>query len=176
MLGGKRHNKSTIFSGCIFHLTGKEVFVPESKVIAGPCNPACTSIIKFMTDQKLLPGEGINVGLYKSVDGYRHINIFVQFTQAAADEPPVDLGVMFAFDANGKMGARRYVNLEQNLSGPQSTNFIEVSGQGSWHGSQWNISSYMARFPVMGPFIEVFVYNRAAKIQQTVNVWGYLVS
>jgi hypothetical protein len=67
MLGGKRRNKSTIFNRCIFRLTGKEVFMSESKVTAGPCNPACTSIIKFMTDQKLLPGEGINVGLYTGV-------------------------------------------------------------------------------------------------------------
>lgn len=99
----------------------------------------------------------------------------MRFTQVAADEPPVDLGVIFGFDANGTMGARRYANLEHNLSGPQSTNFIEVSGRGSWHGAPHNISSYLARFPVLGPFIEVFVYNRAA-IKRTVNVWGYLVS
>ena len=87
----------------------------------------------------------------------------------------MDLGVIFAFDANGTMGARRYANLEENLSGPQSTNFIEVSGQGSWHGSPHNISSYLARFPVMGPFVEVFVYNRAAMARK-VSVWAYLVS
>jgi hypothetical protein len=81
----------------------------------------------------------------------------------------VDLGVIFAFDASGTMGARRYVNLEQNLSGPQSTNFIEVSSRGSWSGSPHNISTYLARFPVMGPFIEVFVYNRAP-IDRTVGV------
>jgi len=83
--------------------------------------------------------------------------------------------VVFAFDQNGKLGARRYVNLEENLSGPQSTNFIEVSGSGSWHGSPWNVSSYVARFPVMGPFAEVFVYNRAP-IQRIVSVWAYLLS
>src|SRR5262245_61443176 len=120
---------------------------------AGPCNPACTTIVQFMTNHRLPPSEGISLPPYTSVDGYRHINIFVQFTQAAADEPPVGLGVIFAFDANGTMGARDYVNLEDNLSGPQSTNFIEVSGRGSWHGSPQNISSYLARFPVMGPFI-----------------------
>ncbi len=141
----------------------------------GPCNPACTKIVKFMTDRELPPSVGISLPPYASIDGYRHINIFVRFTQAASDEPPVDLGVIFAFDANGTVGARRYVNLEHNLSGPQSTNFIEVSGRGSWHGSPHNISSYLARFPVMGPFIEVFVYNRAP-IKRTVTVWGYLVS
>ena len=146
-----------------------------SKATQGPCNPACSSIIKFMTDHELPPSVGISIPPYTKVDGYRYINLFVKFSQAAADEPPVDLGVIFAFDANGTMGSRRYVNLEQNVSSPQSTNFIEVSGRGSWHGSPHNISTYMARFPVMGPFIEVFVYNRAA-IKRTVNVWGYLVS
>jgi hypothetical protein len=128
-----------------------------------------------MTDHDLPASIGISLPPYTSVDGYRYINIYVQFPQAAANEPPVDLGVIFGFDANGALGARRYVNLEQNASGPQSTNFIEVSGQGSWHGNPQNISSYMARFPVMGPFVEVFVYNRAA-IKRTVSVWAYLVS
>ena len=141
----------------------------------GPCNPACTKIVKFMTDHEVPPGVGISLPPYTPIDGYRYINIFVRFDQKDAEEPPVDLGVIFAFDARGSMGSRRYVNLEQNLSAPQSVNFVEVSGTGSWHGSPHNISSYAARFPVMGPFIEVFVYNRAP-IKRTVSVWGYLVS
>jgi hypothetical protein len=128
-----------------------------------------------MTDYELPPSVGISLPPYSSVDTYRYINIFVKFSQMSANEPPVDLGVVFAFDANGTMGARRYVNLEQNVGGPQSTNFIEVSGAGSWHGSPHNISTYAARFPVMGPFVEVFVYNRAAA-KRTVSVWAYLVS
>lgn len=141
----------------------------------GPCNPACTSIVKFMTNRVLSPSVGISLPPYTKIDGYRYINVFVQFTQVAADESPVDLGVIFAFDKKGTMGARRYVNLEENLSSPQSTNFIEVSGRGSWHGSPHNISSYLVRLPVMGPSIEVFVYNRAP-IKRKVSVWGYLVS
>jgi hypothetical protein len=141
----------------------------------GPCNPACTKVVKFMTDHEVPPSVGISLPPYTSIDGYRHINIFVEFSQVAFNEPPVDLGVVFAFDGNGTMGARRYVNLEENVSGPQSTNFIEVSGTGSWHGSPYNISSYLARFPVMGPFVQVFVYNRAP-IKRVVSVWGYLVS
>ena len=141
----------------------------------GPCNPACTKVVKFMTDHDLPPSIGISRGGYVGIDGYRYINVFVQFTQATWDEPPVNLGVVFAFDSKGTMGARRYVNLDENVSGPQSTNFIEVSGHGSWHGSPHNISSYLARFPVMGPFVQVFVYNRAA-IARKVTVWGYLVS
>jgi hypothetical protein len=147
----------------------------ERRTVAGPCNPACTRVVKFMTDHEVPAGVGISLPPYASADGFRHINIAVRFSQAASNEPPVDLGVVFAFDANGAMGARRYANLEENLSGPQSTNFIEVSGQGSWHGSPHNISTYSARFPVMGPFVEVFVYNRAP-VKRTVSVWGYLVS
>ena len=141
----------------------------------GPCSSACTKVIHFMTDRAVPPSVGISIPPYTNIDGYRHINIFVQFTQRTASEPPVDLGAVFAFDRRGEMGARRYVNLEENVPGPQSTNFIEVSGNGSWHGSPYNISSYLARFPVMGPFVQVFVYNRAP-IRRRVSVWGYLVS
>ena len=38
-------------------------------------------------------------------------------------------GVVFAFDANGGMGSRRYANLEENLSGPQATNFAETRAE-----------------------------------------------
>ena len=84
----------------------------------------------------------------------------VQFTQVAANEPAADLGVVFIFDANGTMGARRCVNLTQNASDPQSTNFIEVSGRGSWYGSSYNISSHMARFPVMAPYRPPVIWVR----------------
>jgi hypothetical protein len=147
----------------------------RAKQDPGRCNPACTKVVSFMTNHDVPPSVGISLPPYKKIDGYRHINVFVRFTQDAADEPPVDLGVIFAFNAAGNMGARRYVNLDENLGGPQSTNFIEVSGSGSWHGTPHNISSYVARLPVMGPFIEVFVYNRAA-VARKVTVWGYLVS
>jgi hypothetical protein len=132
-------------------------------------------VIKFYTDHELPASVGISSGVYTSVDGYRHLNVFVEFSQTAQKDPPVDLGVVFAFDAQGKLGARRYVNVELNVPGPQPTNFIEVSGAGSWHGSQQNISSYVARFPVLGPFVQVFVYNRAVA-DRTVSVWGYLVA
>jgi hypothetical protein len=142
---------------------------------ARPCAPACTKVIKFLTDHSVAANMGTSVPPYTKIDSYRHINLFVRFTQEEAAEPPVDLGVIFAFDTKGAMGARRYVNLEENVSRPQSTNFIEVSGSGAWHGSPHNISSYVARFPVMGPYIEVFVYNRAP-VARKVSVWGYLVS
>jgi hypothetical protein len=147
----------------------------EPKPPRAPCAPACTQVLRFYTDHEVPASVGISSGVYTSVDGYRHLNVFVQFSQTAQDEPPVDLGVVFAFDAQGKLGARRYVNLEPNVPYPQGTSFIEVSGLGSWHGSPHNISSYVARFPVLGPFVQVFVYNRA-DFERTVSVWGYLVS
>ena len=118
------------------------------------CCPPHTTVIKFMTDHDVPPNVGISLPPYRNVDGHRFINFFVQFSQKDPAEKPVDLGFMFAFDANGTMGARRYVNLESNVAGPQPTNFIEVSGAGSWHGSPQNISSYTARSPVMGPWVQ----------------------
>jgi hypothetical protein len=141
----------------------------------GPCSSACTKVIRFYTDAKLPASIGISSGVYTNVDGYRHLNVFVQFSQTAANEAPVDLGVIFAFDTQGKLGARRYVNLELNVPGPQPTNFIQVSGAGSWHGSPHNISSYVARFAVTGPFVQVFPFNNAP-IDRIISVWGYLVS
>ncbi len=139
------------------------------------CDFACTKVIKFLTDHELPPNIGQSIPPYTYINRYRYINLFVQFSQESATEEPVDLGVIFAFDSSGTLGARRYVNLEQNVDGPQSTHFIEVSGSGSWHGSPHNKSSYVARFPVMGPYVQVFVYNRAP-VARKVSVWGYLVS
>jgi len=140
----------------------------------GPCGFPCTTVVKLLTDKEIPANVGISMPPYTEVDGYRHVNIYVRFDQKEFDEEPVDLGVIFAFDGDGEMGARRYVNLEENLAGPQTTNFISVSGSGAWHGSQWGISSYLARFPVMGPYLQVFVYNRADRPRK-VSVWAYLV-
>jgi hypothetical protein len=118
---------------------------------------------------------GMNWGSYQKTDGYRWLNVFVRFSQDTACEQPVDLGVTFAFDAAGTLSVRRYVNLEENLAGPQNTNFIEVSGAGSWHGDQWKTSTYVARFPVMAPYAQVFLYNREG-VKRTVSAWGYLVA
>ncbi|MCJ7524849.1 MAG: hypothetical protein MUP71_06445 [Candidatus Aminicenantes bacterium] len=149
--------------------------MPEKIERIKNCNPACTKIVKFMTDKELPANTGISLGVYTKVNGYRHINIFVTFEQKLFNEAPVDLGVTFAFGTNGEMSARRYVNFEENLSDPQRPNFIKVSGQGCWHGSPHNISSYMTRFPVMGPYVQVFVYNRAPS-KRKASVWGYLLS
>jgi hypothetical protein len=125
--------------------SGKEDILMPIVEPASPCSHPCTKIVKFMTDHDVPANGGISLPPYTPVDGYRHINVFVKFDQTDANEAPVNLGVMFAFDAGGAQGARCYANLEENVSGPQSTNFVEVSGLGTWHGSQWNTSSYVAR-------------------------------
>jgi|SRR5947209_5563952 len=132
-----------------------------------------STVLKFMTDHAIPANSGISLPPYKKVDGFGIINIFVKFSQMAADEPPVDLGVIFAFDDSGTMGARVYTSLEENQPSPQKGNFINVSGAGSWHGSPHNISSYVARFPVMGPFVQVFPFN-LAPVERTVTIWAYL--
>jgi hypothetical protein len=137
--------------------------------------PVCTKVIKLITDQKVPPSVGISSPSYSDIDGFRFINIFVKFSQQASDEPPVDLGVIFGFDVEGAMGAVNYVILESTTSAVQTTNAILVSGKGSWQGSPSHASSYLARLPVMGPFVEVFAYNRAP-IARVVSVWAYLVS
>ena len=139
------------------------------------------NVKQFADDIKAATGGKLELVVHSNASLIKHPDIkrAVQTGQVPIGEFLVSVisneNAIFAFDSNGRMGARRYVNLELNLSGPQSTNFIEVSGRGSWHGSPHNISSYLARFPVMGPFIEVFVYNRAPT-KRTVSVWGYLVS
>lgn len=138
------------------------------------CDYPCTDVVELLTDHEVAANIGTSVPPYTKIDGFRYINLYVEFTQKKPEEEPVDLGVTFAFDEQGTMSARHYVNLEENLSGPQSTNFISVSGQDAFHGTQWGVSRYMVRLPVMGPFIQVFVYNRADQARK-VNVWGYLV-
>jgi len=135
---------------------------------------ANTTVIKFMTDTSVSPNNGLNVGPYQAVDGYHYVNIFVQYNQNTATELPVDLGVMFAFDPAGKLGAGHYSSYEANLPTSQATNRIEVSGANTWLGNPHNVSRYVARFPVMGPYLQVFVYNREAVARQ-VSVWVYAV-
>lgn len=143
-----------------------------------PCDAPCTKVIKFMTDKEIGPNVGISLPPYTKVDGYRYLNLFMHFSQAVPNEPPVDLGVMFAFDKNGALRSRRYVNLEENVAPPQGTNMITVSGSAAFHGAPAGgvgISAYNARLPIMGPFVQVFIYNQAPEAR-TVSVWGYLVS
>lgn len=142
-----------------------------------PCVNPCTKIIKFMTDREVPPSTAISIPPYTNVEGYRHINIFVTFTEEnPIEEGPVTLGVIFAFDSNGTMGARCYVNLEHNVQHPQVPNFVNVEpGSKTWHGTP-KISSYVARFPVLGPYVQAFVLNMDKNITRKVSVWAYLVA
>jgi hypothetical protein len=140
-----------------------------------PCEPACAKIVKVTTDHEIAPSSSIGLTPRLELKGYRYINVFVQFNQVTSDEAPVDLSLIFGFDAKGTMAARRYLILGAKASGSQDTSFIEVSGSGSWQGTPHNISSYLVRVPVMGPFVEVVLHNRAP-IERTVSVWAYLVS
>jgi len=133
-----------------------------------------SNIVKFLTDINVPANTGISASpLYTHVDGHQYINIYVTFDQMTANEPPLNLGVIFALDASGAMGARRYVNLEANVPHLQGTNFIEISGREAWSGNPHNVSHYMARLPVMGPFVRILAYNNAA-VDRKVSVWGYL--
>jgi hypothetical protein len=49
----------------------------------------CTKVVQFMTDREIPANVGISLPPYTKVDGYRHINIFMRFTQEKPDEPPV---------------------------------------------------------------------------------------
>jgi hypothetical protein len=135
---------------------------------------AACKIIKLLSDQKLGPEIGFSDPAYTDVRGYAYLNITVQFGQETAGEPPVDVSVMFAFDAKGKMATRHFLNLEENPgTTAQAPCVMDVSGLGTWHGAPHNVSRYLVRVPVMAPFFNVFLYNRAPGAR-TVSVWAYL--
>ena len=102
---------------------------------------------------------GISTGVYTEADGYRYVNVAVEFEQKDPGEEPVSLGVMFAHSQNGKWGSRRYFTFEENFSAPADPQMITLTGKGSWHGHPHDKSSYIARLPIMGPFLQVFPFN-----------------
>ena len=139
-----------------------------------PCQcPALTKVITFYENDTIPAGTGISSGVYKNVDGYRFINITVEFEQVTADEKPVSLGVMFAYSASGNLGSRRYFNFEQNFTEDADPQMITLSGKNSWHGSPPNKSSYTARLPIMGPYVQVFPFNLEPKVRR-ITIKAYL--
>jgi hypothetical protein len=101
--------------------------------LPNPCQClAETKVITFYENDTIPAGIGISTGSYTNVDGYRFINITVEFEQKTAGEKPVSLGVVFAFDA----------------------------------GSPHNKSSYTARLPIMGPYVQVFPFNQEHKARK----------
>ncbi len=165
-----------LFTASIFAQTPSDTLQPKSPVVK-KSDPSCplarTKVITFYRNHLIPAGIGISSGRYTSVRGYRYINIFVEFEQTSADEKPVSLGVVFAPERSGECGARRYFNFEQNFSSPAHPQMITLSGEGSWHGSPHNKSSYIARFPVMGPYIQVFPFNHENK-DRKITIKAYL--
>jgi hypothetical protein len=152
----------------------KSRIVPVPKTVPDPCHClAVTKVITFYENDTIPAGVGISKGTYVNVDGYRFINIVVEFEQDDAGEDPVSLGVMFAFNSSGALGSRNYYNFEQNFSYTPEPQMITLSGNNSWHGSPHNISSYTARLPIMGPYVQVFPFNHEQKARR-ITIKAYL--
>ena len=127
--------------------------------VTANCCLAKTKTITIYNDHSIPANTGISSGVYTEVEGYRYVNITVEFEQKTATEGPIALGVMFAHSQNGKWGSRRYFAFDQNFSGIADPQMITITGKASWHGHPHDKSSYIARLPVMGPFLQVFPFN-----------------
>ena len=126
------------------------------------CQEECcykTKVIPIYENSTIPANTGISTGVYTKVDGYQFVNVFVEFQQDSAFENPLSLGVAFALDSIGKLSAETYFNFEQNFEPPADPQIIILSGENSWRGYPENKSSYIARLPVMGPYLQVFPYN-----------------
>ncbi len=141
----------------------------KARTTAGP------RIAKLMTDHVVPANSCVSLPPYTAVDGYGHASITLLFDRHALDESPVDLSVAFALDASGFMASRLYIDLEANGAGPSMAGPIAVSGAGAWLGGVHASGAYTVRVPVMGPFMQVFVHNRAP-VPRKVSVWVYLSS
>ena len=122
------------------------------------CCAVKTQTITIYEDQSIPANTGIS-SAYTEVDGYRYANIVVEFEQKAADEEPVSLGAIFAHSQDGKWGSRRYFTFDENLSASPDPQVITVSGKDSWHGHPHDVSRYIARVPIMGPYLQVLPFN-----------------
>jgi hypothetical protein len=125
-----------------------------------------SKIIDIYSDSTIPANGGISTRRYTSVDGYKYVNVVVEFEQKTGDEEPVSLGVVFAHNKEGKLGARRFAILNDNVSGRADPRMHRVTGKYSWHGGQQKVSSYIARLPVMGPYIQVFPLNHHNESRQ----------
>jgi hypothetical protein len=118
-----------------------------------------TKSITVYEEHSIPANTGISTGVYTNVSGYRYVNVAVEFEQLSAAEEPVSLGVKFAHSQDGKWGSRRYFTFDENFSGSAAPQMITVSGEASWHGHPHDKSSYIARLPIMGPYLQVFPFN-----------------
>ena len=114
-------------------------------------------------DHCAIPGNrGISTGNYIDIDGYRYVNVFVEFEQDTAQEEPLSTGIVF-YTGPGETGAGRCFSFEKGAGVPGDPDMISASGKNSWHGAQWRKSSYIVRLPVMGPYMQVFPFNHHAR-------------
>jgi hypothetical protein len=51
--------------------------------------PPPSRVIKFMASQDAPPNSRLSVPPDQEIDGYRHANVFLRFSQEVADEEPV---------------------------------------------------------------------------------------
>jgi hypothetical protein len=179
MKSGYLHRLAVAFFAAVVVMPAGSLVMAQSadrKLRTYPCTcMANTKVITFYDNHTIPANIGISSGVYTKVDGYRYINIVVEFEQGADDEKPVSLGVVFAFSSDGKQGSRRYFNFEENFSGSANPQMITLSGANSWHGSPHNRSSYTARLPVMGPYIQVFPFNNEGK-DRKITIRAYLTT
>ena len=152
----------------VFLISGCETMSSSSN-----CCLAQTKTITIYEDHTIPANIGISTGTYTEVNGYRYVNVLVEFQQDTAGEEPVSLGVTFAHNTGGKWSSRRYFNFEENFSAPADPQMITLSGKASWHGSPHNKSSYIARLPIMGPYMQVFPFNHHDQ-ERKINVVLYL--
>ncbi|MBN1397111.1 MAG: hypothetical protein JXA06_03675 [Bacteroidetes bacterium] len=148
----------------------------DPKQIEGksPCNClADTKVITFYENESIPAEMGISSGVYTKVEGYRYINITVEFDQRTAAEKPVTLSVMFGFSSTAELGSGKYFNFENNYTNSADPIAIAASGKNSWMGSPHNISRYTIRIPIMAPFIQVFPYNLESRARR-VTIKAYL--
>lgn len=137
------------------------IFLIQGCLTTGPqsCCGVGSKTITIYDNHEIPANMGISTGVYTKVDGFRYVNVTVEFEQKTAGEEPVSLGVIFAHDASGKLGSRRYFTFDENFTAPADPQMITLTGKNSWHGSQHGKSSYTARLPIMGPYVQVFPFN-----------------
>ncbi len=153
--------------------TRPPVAVPMDGTNRGPCNPACTTTLKVWTRQSFPAKTGYSRD-WVCVDGYRYINVFVEYTKNNDYDGYVDLNLVFAFK-DGKLSANNFLQLEQTANYPQRTTETYVEGNDTWSGGQSKKGSYVVRCPVMGPYCRVVLYN-GTPVRRTISCWIYAVS
>ncbi len=141
-----------------------------------PASQTASRVLRLMNEADVPAGSEISVPPYNEVDGFRYANIFVRYAQEDPPQPPIDLAVAFAFDDRGLHSARFGVNLEEASPAPRELVPLQVSGAAAANAAAPGTAvTYVARIPVMGPYMEVFTANRAA-VNRKVTVWAYMVS